>query len=170
LDLEPHYQWYSRLLVILLVGFLFFDRAFAHLHIPGTPIYLAEFVLTLGIVLAVYSVEGRRLIRMSTPIRALAGFMAWGVVLLFFGVFSRGLDAVQDSALWYYGLFALVVGAMVLALLTPLPWPALPSWGGCGSRCIRTRAAICPIRSFPGPHTGPAISPFTPPSDSLSWC
>ena len=114
LALEHHVRWYPAVLVVLLGGYLFFDRAFAHAHVPGTPIFLAEPVLAIGVVLAANSIEGRRLIRFSTPIRALIGFMLWGLVLLIVHVFDHGVDAVQDSALWYYGLFAIVVGTLVL--------------------------------------------------------
>ena len=96
-------------------GYLFFDRAFAHLHIPGTPIFIAEPILALGLVLVANSAEGRRLLKFSTPVRALVGFMAWGFLLLGFWVFEHGIDAVQDSALWYYGLFGIVVAALILA-------------------------------------------------------
>ena len=41
--------------------------------------------------------------------------MAWGVVLLLFSVFEFRLDAVQDSAFWYYGLFAVLAGGLVLS-------------------------------------------------------
>ncbi len=99
----------------LLGGYLFFDRAFAHLHIPGTPIFIAEPILALGLVLVANSVEGRRLLKFSAPVRALVGFMAWGFLLFAFWVFEYGIDAVQDSALWYYGLFAIVVAALILA-------------------------------------------------------
>lgn len=97
----------------MLAGYLFFDRAFAHLHVPGTPIYVAESVLAIGIVLAAGSLEGRRLLRFSTPVRALIGFMAWGALLLVFSIFEHGIDAVQDAAIWYYGLFAIVIAALM---------------------------------------------------------
>lgn len=112
--MEKQGWWYAGVLAFLLGGYLFFDRAFAHLHVPGTPIFLAEPILALGIVLAAKSVEGGRLLRFSTPVRALIGFMSWGLLLLTFWVFEHGLDAVQDSALWYYGLFAIIVGAVLL--------------------------------------------------------
>lgn len=114
LTLERHVGWYPVVLLVLLGGYMFFDRAFGHLHIPGTPIYLAEPILAIGLVLAVNSVEGRRLLKFSTPVRALIGFMAWGFLLFAFWVFEYRLDALQDSALWYYGLFAVVTGAVVL--------------------------------------------------------
>ncbi len=73
-------------------------------------------MLAIGLVLVAASAEGRSLIRFSIPIRALFGFMAWGFLLLFFNVFEHGLDALQDSALWYYGLFAIVAAAVVRTL------------------------------------------------------
>lgn len=111
-----HVEWYSVLLAAVLGGYLFFDRAFAHLHIPGTPLYLAEPLLAAGLVLAINATRGRLLLRLSTPIRALIGFMAWGSILLLFGIFQHGIDAIQDSALWYYGFFAIVAGALVITL------------------------------------------------------
>lgn len=115
-DLSRHSSWSAAGLLLLLGGYLFLDRPFAHLHIPGTPIYLAEPILAFGVVGAARSGEGRRLLRYSTPIRALIGFIVWGLMLLAFHVFDHGLDAVQDSAVWYYGLFAVVAGTIVLTL------------------------------------------------------
>ncbi len=116
LSLERHVGWYSGVILVLLGGYLLFDRAFAHLHIPGVRLFLAEPVLALGLVLIASSAVGRQLIKFSTPIRAVLGFMAWGALLLIFHVFGHGLDAIQDSALWYYGLFAIVVAAVVRTL------------------------------------------------------
>lgn len=113
-SLERHIGWYSVALLTLLAGYMLFDRAFAHLHIPGTPIYLAEPILAVGVALVITSAVGRRMLKLSIPVRALLGFMAWGFVLFAFWVFEYGIDSVQDSALWYYGLFAIVVGALLL--------------------------------------------------------
>ena len=35
-------------LLIVLVGYAFFDRGFAWLHIPGTPLFIGELILLLG--------------------------------------------------------------------------------------------------------------------------
>ena len=113
--LEHHRGWYTWVLLGLLGGYLLFDRAFAHLHIPGTSIFVAEPVLALGLVMAAGSAEGRRLVRYSPPVRALVGFMLWGAILLLFHVFEHGIDAIQDSSLWYYGLFAVVTGSLILS-------------------------------------------------------
>jgi hypothetical protein len=39
-------------LVIVLGGYLFFNRSFAYLHVPGTPLYIGEIALALGLVQA----------------------------------------------------------------------------------------------------------------------
>jgi hypothetical protein len=136
--MEHHVEWYSALLMLVLGGYLFFDRAFAHLHIPGTPIYVAESVLALGLVLVAYSRQARRFLTLSTPMRALMAFMAWGLILAFFHIFEHGLDAVQDSALWYYGLFAIVVAVVVRTLphslerFIPVYAAALGAWALLG--------------------------------------
>ena len=39
---------YGRLLGPLLAGYLLFDKAFAYLHLPGTPLYVGELVLVVG--------------------------------------------------------------------------------------------------------------------------
>lgn len=114
LSLERHVGWYSLAVLGLLAAYLLFDRAFAHIHIPGTPIYFAEPILALGVVLTINSAVGRRLLRFSTPVRALLAFMTWGFLLFAFWFFEYGIDAIQDSALWYYGLFAVVVGSILL--------------------------------------------------------
>ena len=55
LTLERDVGWYPVVLLVLLGGYMFFDRAFGHLHIPGTPIYLAEPILAIGLVLSIRS-------------------------------------------------------------------------------------------------------------------
>ena len=40
--------------------------------------------------------------------------MVWGFALAFEGYGKWGLDAIRDSALWYYGVFALISGVLPL--------------------------------------------------------
>ncbi|MBT8240572.1 MAG: O-antigen ligase family protein [Acidimicrobiia bacterium] len=145
----------------LLTGYLFLDRAFAHLHIPGTPTYFAEPILAAGLVLAASSIEGRRLVKFSTPIRFLLGFMVWGLLLMAFHVFDYGLDALQDSALWYYGLFAIVVGAVVLtqedALERLIPIYA----GGLGVFAVVAWVRLASATSLSGPFVPDSTVPWT---------
>lgn len=99
---------YGRFLGLLLTGYLLFDKAFAYLHIPGTPVYVGELVLIIG---GVGTLAATRYL--SDPIREepilalLITFVLWGTIRLLPGVGTYGIYAIRDSALWYYCLFAL---------------------------------------------------------------
>ncbi|MGE3795546.1 MAG: O-antigen ligase family protein [Dehalococcoidia bacterium] len=103
---------YGWLIGPLLAGYLLFDKAFAYLHIPGTPLYIGEVVLGIGVLAVLCATGYLRIPVRDEPILALlAVFLLWGLVRAVPGVFEYGLDAVRDSALWYYGMFALLAVA-----------------------------------------------------------
>ncbi|TCN43194.1 O-antigen ligase-like membrane protein [Kribbella orskensis] len=125
---------YGRLLGPLLGGYLLFDRAFAYLHLPGSPLFVGEMVLGVGAVAAVVATRYLQAPIRDEPILALLGaFVLWGLVRMLSGLGTYHLDAVRDAALWYYCVFAfLVVAALarspelldhLVAQLTRLtPW------------------------------------------------
>lgn len=99
------------LLPIVLAGYLFFDKTFAYLHIPGTPIFVGEIVLAVGLVEAF---RGRRLIaheaRRSPALALVVAFLLLGLTrLLLVDVSTYGILAARDSALWYYATIAPLV-------------------------------------------------------------
>jgi len=100
--------------IVMLGGYLFMDRAFAWLHIPGTPLFVGEAVLGIGLMTAIWSPNFAIFIRRNRSIQILILYMVWGLGLALQGFPRWGIDAVRDSALWYYGLFALVVGTLLL--------------------------------------------------------
>ncbi|MET9272584.1 O-antigen ligase family protein [Kribbella sp. NPDC003557] len=105
---------YGRALGILLAGYLLFDRAFAYLHLPGSPLFVGEMVLGLGVVAALaatrYFVGPIR----DEPVLALVlAFAGWGLIRTVPGLGTYHLDAVRDAALWYYSLFALLLPAAI---------------------------------------------------------
>ncbi|MFC5993669.1 O-antigen ligase family protein [Pseudonocardia hispaniensis] len=103
---------YGRLLGPLLAGYLLFDRAFAYVHLPGTPLYIGEMVLAVGIVGVLTATGYIRIPLRDEPILALlAVFTLWGLVRAVPGIREYGMDAVRDSALWYYCLFAFLTTA-----------------------------------------------------------
>ncbi|NNC91498.1 MAG: O-antigen ligase family protein [Acidimicrobiia bacterium] len=104
----------------VVAGYLLFDRTFAWIHIPGTPIFVGEIALAAGLVVIIRTPQLGRLIRVSRPIQLLSLFMLWGFGLAFEGFSNWGIDAVRDSALWYYGGFALI--SAVLLLYKPELW------------------------------------------------
>jgi hypothetical protein len=101
---------YLVLLGPLLGGYLAFDKAFAYLHVPGTPVYVGEAVLLVGIV-GVATGTGYLAARLATEpaLLLLAAFTCWGLVRTLPYLPRYGLDAVRDAALWYYALAAFAV-------------------------------------------------------------
>jgi len=115
-DRTARYRFLTRALAVLLGGYLFFDRAFAWIHVPGTPLFVGEFILALGLYVVIRSGEAVRFIRLSLPMQFLVAFMGFGFMLLILGATSNPVqEAVRDSAIFYYGLFAIVLGALVRA-------------------------------------------------------
>ena len=99
---------YGRLLGPLLGGYLLLDRAFAYIHLPGTPAYVGELVLTVG-GLGVLSATGylRIPVRDEPVLALLAAFFLWGFIRFLPGLRTYGIiNAVRDFALCYYCLFA----------------------------------------------------------------
>jgi hypothetical protein len=102
--------------LVVLMAYAFFDRGFAWLHIPGTPLFIGEIVLLLGLA-AVLSQPTPMLtaIRRSPPLKLLGLFMAWGLTLLLFLGLEYGIVAIRDSAIWYYGGVALLTMFLILS-------------------------------------------------------
>ena len=84
------------------------DRAFAYIHLPGTPAYVGELVLTVG-ALGVLTATGylRIPVRDEPVLALLAAFFLWGLIRLPPGLRTYGIiNAVRDFALCYYCFFA----------------------------------------------------------------
>jgi O-antigen ligase len=125
---------YGRAVAFLLGGYLLFDRAFAYLHLPGSPLFISEMVLGLGVVAALASTRYFVVPLRDEPVFALLiAFVFWGLIRTLPGVGTYGLDAVRDAALWYYCLFAFLIpaalarspellGQMIAGLHRITPW------------------------------------------------
>ena len=116
---EPQQNlWLETALLTILAGYVMFDRPFAWLHVPGTPLFVGEMVIALGIAVLLTTRNNLpRLVRMSSSLRLLRAFMLWGAVLLAIGILPYGQDAIRDSAIWYYGIIAFFV--VLLFVRTP---------------------------------------------------
>ena len=98
---------YGRLLGPLLGGYLLLDKAFAYIHLPGTPLYVGEMVLTIGGLGVLAATGYLRIPVRDEPILALlAAFFLWGFIRFLPGLRTFGIWAVRDFALCYYCLFA----------------------------------------------------------------
>ena len=113
---EGRYVFLARTLAFLLAGYLFFDRAFAWIHVPGTPLFIGELVMVVGLYVAFRSREALRFVRLSPPMQLLVVFMAFGALLTAIGLQEHDFqDAIRDAAIWYYGLFAIIIGSLARA-------------------------------------------------------
>jgi hypothetical protein len=98
---------YGWLLGPLLGGYLLLDKAFAYIHLPGTPAYVGELVLTVGAFGVLTATGYLRIPVRDEPILALlAAFFLWGFIRLLPGLHAYGISAVRDFALCYYCFFA----------------------------------------------------------------
>jgi hypothetical protein len=105
-------QLYGTLLGPLLGGYLLFDRAFAYLHPPGVPLFVGEMVLGIGLLGTLTATGYLRVPLRDEPILALlTAFLVWGAIRSVPGLGAYGMDAVRDSVLWFYGVFAFLAAA-----------------------------------------------------------
>lgn len=112
----PVVGFFETTLLIVLGIYLFFDRAGAWIRIPGTPVFIGELMIALGLIaVASMRVPLGRAIRKSPALKALSLWMGWGALLLVLAIARYGLDAIRDSALWYYGLSALLITFLLLS-------------------------------------------------------
>jgi hypothetical protein len=99
----------------LLLGYLLFDRGFAWLHIPGTPVFVGEMVFALGMLMVVTTrVRLESVARHSTPLVVLLLFVIWGVVRGVPSIPIYGFDAARDLAMHYYALAAWLVALLLI--------------------------------------------------------
>lgn len=97
-------------------GYLFFDRGFAWFHIPGTPLFVGEIIIAFGMIAMLNSrVRISPAIKASGSFKALLAYMGWGMFLLIPAIPKYTFDAIRDAALWYYGIIAVFVIALILA-------------------------------------------------------
>lgn len=96
---------------VLLMGYTFLGRGFAYMGIP--PLYIGEFVLIL--VLLTLLVSRNWLRPLVSPITwVLLAFMLWGMLRTLPYIAEYGLDALRDSAIYAYGLYALAISGLLL--------------------------------------------------------
>ena len=131
---ERLFSLYAVLIGPLLGWYMLFDKAGAYIHIPGTPLYLGELLLLVGIGGAIFATGYLRVTIRDDPLLFLLGvFMLWGLARTVPEVGHYGLNTFRDAALWYYGFFAVfivtvarvrpdVITRMVRGFSRLLPW------------------------------------------------
>jgi hypothetical protein len=107
-DGSPVVRTFLVALVILLAGYMFLGRGFAHVGL--SPLYVSEIVLLLGIVATVFALFRFRLhVTLSPLIVLLLALMGWGAARTLPYLTTYGVDALRDAVLWGYALFALII-------------------------------------------------------------
>jgi len=97
---------------VLLAGYMYLGRGFAHVGIG--PVYVGEMVLALGLVAtAVAAVRSRLQISRSWLVVLLIVFMVLGLIRTVPYISTYHIDALRDATLWGYGVFALMLFALL---------------------------------------------------------
>ncbi len=107
------FRLFRTVLGVCLTGYTFFRNGFAHLQIPGVPIYPGEIALAAGLPMAA-SAEGRRRIRAilaTWPGALLLAWIAFGWIRALPDVPKFGFLALRDVSLCTYALFAFLAAA-----------------------------------------------------------
>jgi hypothetical protein len=113
------YRTYGYVLGVLLTGYLFLDRGFAHFHLPKLKVvFVGEMTLALGVVAVLVGMGWLwRAISRDALIATLLAFMAWCALHAAVDLQRYDFqDVVRDSALWYYGGFLVVFVAAATAV------------------------------------------------------
>jgi hypothetical protein len=100
------------LLGLVLAGYALAGRGFAYLGYP--PLFVGEVTLAAG-VLVLLSARGWSAVWQMPSIIALAAFCGLGLGHTAFDYREYGMDALRDSAIYYYGAFAFIVAGLLAA-------------------------------------------------------
>lgn len=107
---------FEVMLFLLLGIYILFDRAGAWIHIPGTPLFIGELTIVIGVAaMASMHLPVGKAVRTSPALKALVFWLSWGALLLIMAIGRYGLDAVRDSALWYYGISAVFATFLLIS-------------------------------------------------------
>lgn len=157
--------WLAFLMPPILAGYALFDRGFAYIHIPGTPIYAGEFLMLVSVVAALVATGYlHRGVEHSTVVKLIFLLAAWGLARTIPNLGTYGFDAVRDAALWYYALLAIPVCALVLS------YPGLlERWSRAYRRFIPWLFVYSPLALFLAHAAGTGLGPKVPGSQVSIW-
>ncbi len=95
----------------MLAGYALFNKGFAYFGVP--PIFIGEIVLGLCFFFLLAGAFSARVFK-SPIVWVILIFATWQFIRTFPYLGSAGLDAIRDSAIWYYGVYAIVLGGFLL--------------------------------------------------------
>jgi len=106
----------------LLLGYAFLDKGFAYVGVH--PFYVGEMVLLVGLVAFVLGGGTAHILHSPITI-AILGYAAWGAVATIPEIQPYGFEAIRNSAIWFYSIFALLTAAVLLRtgiIEKPIDW------------------------------------------------
>jgi hypothetical protein len=131
--------------VLVFGGYALFNRSFADVHVSAgpLPIYVGELLLLIGLPWALLTTPDLEALLRKPWVLALGAWLAFGALRLLAGGFDYGINALRDSAIWYYGLFT-IVGYVL--------WRAIPrsAWVGLLVPLFLAQAIVTAIATFTG--------------------
>jgi hypothetical protein len=158
-------NWLAAMLPWVLAGYILFDKGFAYIHIPGTPIFAGEFLVFAGLAAAIMATGYiHRGLRHSAVAKLLLVFAAWGLARTIPNLEKDGLDAVRDAALWYYSLLAIPICALVL-------WQPdlVRRWARSYRRLLPWFLVWSPLALFLAKEANNGLKPMVPASSISFW-
>lgn len=96
---------------VCLLGYAMMGRGFAYLGVA--PLFIGELLLAACLLATLVSFAGKQLTQ-SKIVAVLLAFLLIGLIATLPHIGRYGLDALRDAVLWGYGLFGLVVAALLL--------------------------------------------------------
>ena len=104
-------DYYLGLLLLALLGYALFGRGFAYVGIP--PLFIGEVLMALGLIALLHS--GAVLAALSSFVGFwLILFILWTLVCTVPYLGEYGIDALRDSVIAVYGLYAFVIAGLLL--------------------------------------------------------
>lgn len=151
---------FEKALPFLLMGFVFFDRGFAWLHVPGTPLFITEIVLATGLVAAVRGLGRDVVWKNSSAAGIVVAFAMWGLIRTLPGLFDDIETAFRDSANWIY----VITGFALLDVLLRKP-ETLSRWVAGYKRLVIPIVVLVPVIAF----LADVVDGFTVPDSDVSF-
>ena len=103
---------YIVLLSFVLMGYALMGRGFAYYGVA--PIYVGEMTLLLGLCALIANRQTWRMLCLTYFLPLLL-FMCWGIIRTLPYLHRYGIDAIRDSVIYGYGLFAIATAGVLVA-------------------------------------------------------
>lgn len=104
---------------IVLIGLVLMQRGFAYIGVA--PLFIGEIALLIGLGIFMWT-GGAAMIFRGWTTTVLSLFMIWGALQTIPYIPTYGMAAIRDANLWWYALWAFVVGGMLLTRPLALAW------------------------------------------------